>query len=443
MKGENENTPKRELFTSKFGFIISCIGAAVGLGNIWMFSYRLGTYGGAAFLIPYFLFVFLLGTTGLIIEFSFGRSHRAGSLVGIQRVFKSHNLRGAKIAGFIPVLGLTGILIFYSVVIGWILKYFYMSITGDLFHQDYVELFNSFSGSTEAIPWTLLAVLITLIIVLSGVAKGIEKLNKIAIPVLMFIFLLMIVRSLTLEGSMKGVEYLLKPKWSALMNIETWIMALGQAFFTVSLTGCALVVYGSYANDKSELVSASFNTALYDSIAALMAAFMIIPAVFAFGLDPAAGPSLLFITLPKVFELMPYGHILSILFFLSIIFASITSSVSMLEGPVESVISTTRIKRKKATIVIALLAALLTIPIAIDNSLFEKFTDFITIILSPIGAMVLAFVAVFLYSDKLLAEINKSRTKPIGLWFITYAKIVFVPVTVLIIILGIIFGGIG
>jgi NSS family neurotransmitter:Na+ symporter len=442
MNNETSST-KREQFSSKFGFIISCIGAAVGLGNIWMFSYRLGTYGGAAFLIPYFLFVFLLGAIGLIVEFSFGRSHRAGSLVGIRKVFRSHNLKGAKIIGFIPVLGLTGIFIFYSVVIGWLLKYFYMSFNGSLLHQDYITLFGNFTGSSDAIPWTLLSVAITLLIVLSGVAKGIEKLNKIAIPVLMIIFLMMIVRALTLEGSMKGVEYLLKPKWEALLNIETWVMALGQAFFTVSLTGCALVVYGSYASDKADLVSASFNTAFYDSIAALMAAFMIIPAVFALGLDPASGPSLLFITLPKVFEMMPYGQLLSVLFFLSVIFASITSSVSMLEGPVESIISTTKIKRKKATIIIAAVAALLTIPITLDNGLFGQFTDFITIILSPIGAMILAFVAVFLYSDKLMAEINKSRQKPVGRWFITYAKLIYVPVTVLIIILGIMFGGIG
>ncbi len=442
MDTENKKS-ERELFSSKFGFIISCIGAALGLGNIWMFSYRLGAYGGAAFLIPYFLFVFLLGTTGLIIEFAFGRSHRAGSLTGIQRIFKHKNIRGANFIGAIPVIGLTGIMIFYSVVIGWILKYFYLSISGELFNQDHVALFNNFTGSSSAIPWTILAVLITLGIVFSGIAKGIEKLNKIVIPLLMLIFLVMIVRSLTLDGAMAGVKYLLHPQWDALLNIETWVMALGQAFFTVSLTGCALVVYGSYAHDSAELVSASFNTAIYDSIAALMAAFMIIPAVFAFGLNPAAGPSLLFITIPKVFSVMPYGQPLSILFFLSIIFAAITSSVSMLEGPVEAMISSTKIKRKKATILIALLVIILAIPLTLDNNLFESFADLITIIVSPIGAMLLAFVAIFLYSDELLQEINKSRRHPIGQWFITYARFIYVPITILIIVLGIIFGGIG
>lgn len=436
-------TKPREQFTSKFGFIISCIGAAVGLGNIWMFSYRLGTYGGAAFLIPYFLFVFLLGAIGLTIEFAFGRSHRAGSLAGIQRVFKHRGLKGARVVGAIPVLGLTGILVFYSVVIGWILRYFYISLTGELFTGNPGQMFNSFAGSSHSILWTLAAVVITLGIVISGIAKGIEKFNKIVIPLLMAIFLLMIIRSVTLPGAIEGVAYLIKPSWSALMSIETWVMALGQAFFTVSLTGCALVVYGSYAHDKAELVSASFNTALYDSIAALMAAFMIMPAVFAFGLDPAAGPSLLFITIPEVFAKMPFGHLLSILFFLSIIFAAITSSVSMLEGPVEALMSSWPIRRKKASVLVALVAGLLTIPLSLNMNWFESFADFITIILSPIGAMLLAAVAVFLYSDELLAEINKSRNTPLGRWFITYGKVIFVPVTVLIIILGILFGGIG
>ncbi len=442
MSTESSAKP-REQFTSKFGFIISCIGAAMGLGNIWMFSYRLGAYGGAAFLIPYFLFVFLLGSTGLVVEFAFGRSHRAGALTGIQRVFRNKKLKGANIIGSIPVLGITGILIFYSVVIGWILRYFYLSITGDLFNQDHVALFNNFTGSSSAIPWTLLAVLITLVIVFSGIAKGIEKLNKIVIPILMVIFILMIVRSITLPGSMAGVKYLLNPQWSVLLNLETWVMALGQAFFSLSLTGCALVVYGSYAHDNAELVSSSLNTAFYDSIAAILAALMIIPAVFAFNLDPAAGPSLLFITLPKVFGMMPYGQPLSILFFLSVIFAAITSSVSMLEGPVESLISSTKIKRKKATTLIALLAALLAIPLTLDNQLFERFADLITIVISPIGTMLLAAVALFLYSDELLTEINKSRLRPMGRWFITYARFIYVPITVLIIILGILFGGIG
>ena len=289
----------RETFSSKFGFVISCIGAALGLGNIWMFSYRLGTYGGAVFLIPYFLFVFLLGTTGLIAEFTFGRTFRSGSMVGIRKVFKSRNLKGSSLIASIPALGLTGIFVFYSIVIGWILKYFSLSITGEIKNIS-PTYFDLFSGSISSVPWMFLALIITLSVVYLGVSKGIERLNKIIMPLLLLLFLILTIKSLSLPNSIKGVEYLLKPKWEFLLDIKTWIMALGQAFFTVSLNGCGMVVYGSYTDDKFDIVSSSFATALFDTLAAMLVAFMIMPAVFAFGLNPSSGPSLLFITVPSI-----------------------------------------------------------------------------------------------------------------------------------------------
>lgn len=385
----------RETFSSKFGFVISCIGAALGLGNIWMFSYRLGTYGGAVFLIPYFLFVFLLGTTGLIAEFTFGRTFRSGSMVGIRKVFKSRNLKGSSLIASIPALGLTGIFVFYSIVIGWILKYFSLSITGEIKNIS-PTYFDLFSGSISSVPWMFLALIITLSVVYLGVSKGIERLNKIIMPLLLLLFLILTIKSLSLPNSIKGVEYLLKPKWEFLLDIKTWIMALGQAFFTVSLNGCGMVVYGSYTDDKFDIVSSSFATALFDTLAAMLVAFMIMPAVFAFGLNPSSGPSLLFITVPSIFKSMPYGNILSTLFFLSIIFAAISSSVNMLEGPVEAIISATKLNRKTASILITLVAFILAVPLSINIDKFNNFTDFITIILSPIGAMIVA-LSVFSY----------------------------------------------
>lgn len=434
---------QRELFSSKFGFVVSCIGAALGLGNIWMFSYRLGSYGGAVFLIPYFIFVFLLGTTGLITEFAFGRSFRAGSLTGIRKIFAQKKIRGARFLGAIPVIGLTGILVFYSVVIGWILKYFMLSVTGQLATVDTETYFDSFVGTSASVPWLLLSVLLTLGVVAAGISKGIERLNKIIMPLLLLIFVVLIVRSVSLPGAMEGVEYLLQPRWEALLSVETWVMALGQAFFTVSLTGCGMVVYGSYTDDKFDIVSASFNTALFDTLAALLAAFMIMPAVFAFGLDPAAGPSLLFITLPKVFNALPYGSVISSFFFLSIILAAISSSVNMLEGPVEAIISTTKINRKKASVFIAFICFLMAVPLALDMNKFGNFADFITIIISPIGVMVVAVIAFFFFPGDFLAEVNKGRLTPMGNGFMMLGRFVFVPVSVLIIVLGMIYGGIG
>lgn len=440
---KNSLEESREGFSSKLGFVLSCVGAALGLGNIWMFPYKLGTYGGAAFLIPYFIFVFFLGTTGLIGEFTLGRSFKAGSMTGIRKIFKDKNLKGGKILSLIPVIGLCGIFMFYSVVVGWILKYFTLSITGTISTIDTTVFFDTFAGTSASVPWFIIAMIIPLIIVCCGVSKGIEKLNKIAMPILLVLFLILAIKSMSLPGAMAGVEYLLKPRWSALLDIKTWIMALGQAFFTVSLTGCGMVVYGSYTNEKFNIISSAFNTVIFDTIAALLAAFMIMPAVFAFGLNPGAGPSLMFITVPSIFNLLPNGNILSTLFFLSIIFAAISSSINMLEGPVEAWLSIKKINRKKATIIITLICFFLALPLTLNTNIFNSFTDFITIILSPIGATIAAISIFYLYKGNLLEEINKGAAKPLGPWFIKFAKYIFVPITIIVIIAGIIYGGIG
>ena len=192
-------------------------------------------------------------------------------------------------------------------------------------------------------------------------------------PLLFIIFILLAFRSLTLPGAMEGVKYLLTPKWEYLFKVNTWVMALGQAFFTVSLNGCGMVVYGSYIEKDMDIPRAAISTAILDTISALLASFVIMPAVFAFGLDPMSGPPLLFITLPTIFKSMPAGQILSILFFLSIIFAAVSSSINMLEGPVEALMSQTKLSRKKATILISMILFILSIPLNLDMNLFNNF----------------------------------------------------------------------
>lgn len=439
-----ENIEKREKFTGKLGFILSCVGAAVGLGNIWMFPYKLGENGGAAFLIPYFIFVLLLGTVGLISEFAFGRQFRVGSMGAIQKIFKEKNIKYSSIISTIPTLGLTGIFMFYTVVIGWVLKYFIISFTGEILTINTKTYFSTFTNSNSAVLWHGLAVLITLIIVSFGVSKGIEKINKIIIPLLFITFALLIVKSLSLPGSMEGVKYLLAPDWSYLLKPNTWVMALGQAFFTVSLTGCCMVMCGSYTDEKFDIPNCAINTVLFDTLAAMLAAFMIMPAVFALGLSPTAGPALLFVTVPSIFQTMQLGQVLSTLFFLSIIFASISSSIAMLEGPVEAVMNLTKWNRKKTTYITAILTFILAIPLSLSGSLFDKFTNFITIVLSPIGALITAIVFFYILDSKeTLDQLNLGANRKFGMWFMNFGKYVFVPTTVVVIILGLIYGGIG
>ena len=435
---------KRESFSGKLGFVLSCIGSAIGLGNIWMFSWRLGEYGGAAFLVPYLLFVFLLGSIGLIGEFSLGRCMKKGSYSGIKEILEKKNIPFKNIISTIPTIGLLGILIFYSIVVGWILRYFYGALVGDFKTVNIPDYFNNFAGTSSSIIWHGLAIFITLAIVSFGITKGIEKLNKVIMPALFGIFILLMIRSLTLEGAMEGVKYLLIPDWSYLLKPITWIMALGQAFFTVSLTGSALVVYGSYLKDDVDIPSSALHIIIFDTLSALLAAFIIIPAAFAFGLDPSAGPSLLFITVPAIFKSMAFGQFFSVLFFLSIIFASISSAINMMEAPAEALMNRFNLSRFKSVLIIGLIAFIAGIPLDLSMNSFGKFSDFITIYISPLGAVIAGIVFYWVYgSDNAISEINKGAKYLLGKWFHPLGKYFFTFVSIIVLILGILYNGIG
>ena len=434
----------RETFTNSSGFVLSCIGAAVGLGNIWMFPYKMGQNGGAVFLIPYFLCVILLGTTGLIAEFAFGRANQGGAFKAIKQSFMEKKLKFGGLFGITPAIGLIGIFIFYNIVIGWIMKYFFMSLTGEIRKVDIPTFFNGFAGSSQTVIWTFLAILMAALIIAFGAVKGIEKINNIIMPGLFLIFIALAIRSLTLPGAINGVKYLLTPQWEYLFKANTWVMAMGQAFFSVSLNGCGMMVYGSYMKKEFDIPKVALTTAILDSVAALLAAFVIMPAAFAFKLDPAAGPQLLFVTVPTIFEKMPAGQILAILFFLSMIFAAFSSSVNMLEGSVESFMTLLRSNRKNTALMLSLLSFIVAIPLSLSMNIFDNFTNFITIVLSPLGALITFSVFFYIFDKKrAMDEINLGASIKLGEKFRLFGKYGFVFITILIIILGVIYGGIG
>lgn len=435
---------KRETFTSRLGFVMACIGSAIGLGNIWMFPYRLGKYGGGAFLIPYLLFVIILGTTGLVIEFSFGRQYNGGSMVGISSVFAERKKRGGKVVGILPAVGLAGIFMFYNIVVGWILKYLFMSITGELGKIDKNTHFNSFAGTKASIPWNVLAIVLTVAVISLGVTKGIESISKIIMPALFFIFLVLAIRSLTLPGAFKGVKFLLEPKWEYLLNVNTWVMALGQAFFTVSINGCGMVVYGSYLKKEYDIPKLALTTSILDTAAALLASFVIMPAVFAFGGDVNAGPPLLFMTMPNVFDKMPGGSIVAVVFFLSLLFAAVSSSINMLEGVTEAVISNFHIKRKRAAILVGLVLGIASIPLNINMAVFDNFTNAITVVMSPLMVLLILFIYFYMHdAGDALKEMNAGASRPLRNVFLYFAKYGFLFITILVVVLGIAYGGIG
>lgn len=434
---------KRDTFQNRLGFVLACIGSAVGMGNIWMFPYRVGECGGAAFLIPYFIFVLVLGFAGVAGEMAFGRAMGTGSVGAFQKATEMRNQKWGGAVGMIPTIASLGIAIGYSVVVGWILNFLFGSFTGELMGTPSEEYFGELASNFGSIPWHMLALGIAFIVMIFGISKGIEKVNKFLMPTFFVLFLILAIRVFFLDGSDAGYQFLLKPDWSQLAEVKTWVYALGQAFFSLSLAGCGTIVYGSYLKKDEDILVCARNVAIFDTLAALLAAFVILPAVFAFGMDPSAGPPLMFITMPKVFQQMPAGNLFCIIFFVAVLFAAITSLINLFETPVEAIQAKFNLSRKTAVAIVAIIA----IPIGIlieSGDTVSAWMDLFSIYLTPLGAL-LAAVMFFWVCPKGFAreQVQMGREKKIGAWFEPVTKYVFVGLTIAVFVLGILYGGIG
>jgi NSS family neurotransmitter:Na+ symporter len=425
----------RDTFTTRWGFILAAAGSAVGLGNLWMFPWRLGEYGGAAFLIPYLIFVYVLGTTGLMGEFAFGRWAGKGAMGAYDKALKERGLGFGRLLGAYPILTLLGVLIFYLIVTGWVLRYLFSSFSGTFLGAGPAEdYFNQFSGQPESVAWQLLAVILTGLILVFGISKGIERASKVMMPLLLGLLVILLVRSVTLPGSMEGIRYLFVPDWSYLLKPITWGMALGQAFFSVSLTGAGMLVYGSYLKKDFDIPNAALNTVTLDTSMALMAALIIMPATFAYGIDPAAGPPLLFITLVSVFQNMPGGHAVAVLFFFGVLFAALSSLLAIKEAVVEAAMDQFSWTRRASVLVIAGVAFLCGLPLAVNQVAFDGFVNLITVYLVPIGAAIAGVLFFWVLGmGRARAEVNLGADKPVGVWWDPVAKYLFVGVAILII----------
>lgn len=432
-------------FSSKIGFVLAAVGSAVGMGNIWMFPYRTGQYGGAAFLIPYLLFVALFGYVGLSGEFALGRLTGTGPIGSYEYAMKSRGKKGGALLGSIPLFGSLGIAIGYAIIVGWVVRSAFGALTGTLMTTEPETFFAQMSSThLSSVPWHAIVVLITVVILIGGVSSGIEKINKVMMPAFFILFLVIAVRVAFLPGAMEGYKYLLVPQWEYLLQPKTWIMAMGQAFFSLSVTGSGMIIYGSYLSKKEDVVHSSTMTAVLDTCAAMLAGFAVIPAVFAFGLDPAAGPKLLFITLPRVFQQMPAGRLFAFLFFISVLFAGITSLANMLEAVSEA--AQTRLKLRRKTAVLLAGAATLAVGLFIEyEPLMGKWMDIITIYIVPIGAILGAVMIYWVLGVKnIKKELMEGRKKPLGRAFDPLAKYVYVFLAALVVLFSFIIpGGIG
>ena len=437
---------KRDSWASRAGFVLACIGSAVGMGNIWLFPSRVSAYGGATFLIPYLIFVALIGSTGVIGEMAFGRATRSGPIHAFGQATKRRcgSERPGRTLGFIPVLGSLAMAIGYSVVVGWIFNYLAASFTGGLSALSDVGAFSARFDATAAgnAPWQIAGMLITLVIMALGVGGGIEKANKVMMPLFFALFLGLAVYLAFLPGSAAGYRYIfiLDPK--GLADPMVWVYALGQAFFSLSIAGNGTLIYGSYLSEDSDIPADARLVAVFDTLAALVAALVIIPAMALAGQElTQSGPGLMFVFLPNVLCGIPGSGIILMVFFTAVTFAALTSLINLFEAPVATLQELFHLSRPVA---VALIGAVgIGVGLAI-SPIVSQWMDVCSIYICPLGALLAAVMFFWVWGkDDALAQVNQARKKPLGRWFYPLAKYLFCGVTLLVLVLGAVMGGIG
>ena len=358
---------KRESFNSRWGFILACIGSAVGMGNIWMFPTRVSLYGGGSFLIPYFIFVALIGFTGVIGEMSFGRGTRSGPIDAFGMACETRGRRRlGETLGWIPVIGALAMAIGYTVVMGWIFRYMLGTFTGSTLAPADIESFGTKFGG------------------MYGVGSGIEKANKVMMPIFFILFVILGIYVAFQPGAAAGYRYIFRVEPEVLAKPSTWIFALGQAFFSLSVAGNGTLIYGSYLPDSEDIPASAARVALFDTLAAMLAALVIIPAMATTGakLDQG-GPGLLFIYLPHLIKTMPGGRIIAIIFFVAVFLAGMTSLMNLYEAPIATVQEKTGLGRISSCMVIAMIGVVASLLI---QGIVSDWMDVLSIYICPLGA---------------------------------------------------------
>ena len=414
---------------SKIGFILASAGSAIGLGAVWKFPYMTAANGGGSFLLVFLIFTLLIGLPLLLAEFVLGR----GAAVSAVKTFgKLGKNKKYNIFGIIGAFALFVLLSFYSVIGGWILVYLGISIAdalGIYSTSDYVALFSTIISN----PWIALGaqamfILLNVLIVSRGVQKGIERASKIMMPMLFIIFLIIITRSLTLPNSMAGVTYFLKPDFSKITT-SGLLFALGQSFFALSIGVTAMLTYASYLNKQVNMVQSGVSVVIMNIAVSIMAGLAIFPAMSSFGMESEGGPSLLFIVLPQLFNNMAFGKIFYILFLILFLFATITSSVVMLEINVGNLTDQKNTNRTKWSVIVGILTFVFGIPSALSygplaNTLFFGKTFFdsmdflVSNILMPLGCLFLSIFTGYVLDKKVaMRELHVKEDNKVSLGF--------------------------
>ena len=427
MSGHN----KTKSFASRWGFILASVGSAVGMANVWGFPNKLGSNGGGAFLLIYLFFVFVFSYVGLPAEFAIGRRAGTGTLGAYENAWASRSEKLGKaggVLGWLPLAGSMCIAIGYAVIVSYVLKALTDSLLGVLMTTDTAEWFQSFSMVPySVIPFHVIVVVGTLLTLFLG-AHSIERTNKVMMPLFFVIFLFLAIRVSFLPGAAEGYRFIFMPRWEMLKNPLVWIWAMGQAFFSLSVTGSGMIVYGAYLPKDEDVIAVSRNTAIFDTIAALVATLVIIPACFSYQVDVGAGPSLLFVTLPSILQDIPLGRLFAVILYVAMIFAGVSSLQNMFEAVAESLLHKFP-KLSRAAVLIILAVVCLGCGIGMEAiSQWGPWMDLVSIYIIPIGAT-LGAVSWFYVMKKedLLEAINSGSKKKHGeLWY-AIGRYVYVP----------------
>ncbi len=408
-------------WTSRLGFILAAAGSAIGLGAIWKFPYIVGTSGGGAFFLLFLLFTVAIGLPLLLGEFTIGRSTQKEAISAYRTIAPGSLWYWV---GRLGVITCFLLLSFYSVVGGWILTYLMRGLTGQLTGPHYDALFgNVIADPVGAVAAQFVFMLITAWVVARGVQSGIESANKYMMPALFILFVILMLRSLTLDGAMEGVSFFLHPDFSKL-DSRSILYAMGQSFFSLSVGVSVMVTYSSYLAKNESLVRSAGSIVGLNLLVSLFAGLAIFPAVFSLGVEPTAGPGLLFIVLPSVFEKIAFGSIFLLIFLALFLFATLTSAFSMLEIIVASLAKGEEAKRKRLSWLIGLLIFVAGVPSALSfgvwsevtifgKSIFDAIDFLVSNLLMPLGAFLIAiFVPLRMKREVLLAELQADT--PLG-----------------------------
>lgn len=450
---------EREQFKSRIGFILLSAGCAIGIGNVWRFPYVVGENGGGIFVLFYLFFLLLIGVPILSMEFSVGRASKKSVVKSFQALEKTN--QKWHLHGYMSLVGNICLMIFYTTVAGWMLKYFYNFLTGQFNGLTTADVRNVFSQVLASpsinVFWMIIVVAIGMFVCSKGLQNGVERITKVMMTGLLGLIVLLAIHGLLLDGGMAGVKFYLYPDFQKISEIglmKVIVSAMNQAFFTLSIGIGSMAIFGSYLNKDQTLLKEATNVAMLDTFVAVVAGLIIFPACFSFGINPDSGPSLIFITLPNVFVSMTGGQIWGALFFLFMSFASLSTVIAVFENIIACTMELLNIERKKAVIINFILITLLSLPCALGFNVLSNIQplgagstildleDFIVSqLLLPLGSLVYLLFCTSKYGwgfENYQKEANIGQGMKVPNWMKFYVTIILPIIVIFVFVNGII-----